>query len=179
MIRGILPKNRLRMTKRTREDWAKIKERGAEGEKLFTRWLDRSGRPYFEIEQSKFTMPRHLSGHCKRPDYYVGFPNIGTLGCEIKAKSMFNGAFIFDEEEFMNMDNFSQYFAINIVLFFFSPEEPELCYFIRNADLLAMEPVKKKGGMCVEIRPEAMFCVRYKEVTFQDAVLDALLRLQN
>lgn len=115
-------------------------------------------------------MPAHLRGEFKRPDFFVGFPSIGLVGCEIKAKSLFSGVFLFDETEALNLDRFARAFNIHIWLFFFAPETPEFCRVIQNQDLLGFERKRIKGRLCVIAEPAQMNMVRHLETPFEEAL---------
>lgn len=150
-----------------------LRRQGLWAESEFAAWLDRSGRPYILVEQSRGSMPAHLRGAFKRPDFFVGYPTIGLVGCEIKAKSLFNGAFIMDEMEIVNLDRFARAFNIHIWLYFFPPEEPEICFIAQNSDLLALERRRVRKRICVSAAPEAMTCARFLETPFETALFAA------
>lgn len=153
-----------------------LKEQGARAEKHFSSWLDRSARPYILVEQSPASMPKHLRGSFKRPDFFVGFPTIGMIGCEVKAFSLYKGAFLFNEAEFENLDNFARGFNIHIWLFFFPPDIPDQCFFIRNGDLAAKPRKRMRGRVCIELEAAMMETARFEDALFQDCVVRAAVQ---
>lgn len=88
--------------------------RGQEAEAHFQAWLEASRFPYFYIDQSVSTFARHLRGDLKRPDYFVGIRGVGLIGFDVKAKTVYRGALIFDAEEIRRLANFGILFNVSV-----------------------------------------------------------------
>ena len=63
----------MRLTRRERQ------AQGQAAEDRFRTWLDRCHLPHIYVDQAPMTIPQHLRGEIKRPDFLVGIPTIGTL----------------------------------------------------------------------------------------------------
>ena len=128
-------------------------KRGAETERHFQAWLDHSSVPYIYIEQSVVTVPKGLRrGGIKRPDFVVGFPNIGSIAFDVKSKSIYKDCFIFDEVEINSTANYEVFFNTTVWFAVFPPNSDE-CYLLLNSFLRAVKSVKGKDGKRVVYYP--------------------------
>lgn len=140
-------------------------QRGAATELLFQAWLDRSAVPYTYFDQSIVSVPKGLRrGGIKRPDFLVGFPNIGSIAFDVKSKSIYNDCFIFDIEEINATANFEIFFNTTVWFAIFPPDD-EFCYIVLNSFLRLEKTVKSKHGNrvvyyplddCQRVHPEEM-----------------------
>jgi len=151
-----------------------LKRKGAAAERRFQDWLDRSGLPYLYVEQTPVTVPEKLRGHIKRPDYIIGVPSVGNISCDVKAKTIYKDALIFDEYEYLNLANFERFFMSSVWLACYSNDEPECCYLFQN-DWLLREPTSEiRGQTCVAMPLQDMLKVNTTQTSFQDGLMQAV-----
>lgn len=91
-------------------------------------------------------MPAHFKGALKRPDYLVALPFVGTIAFDVKAKSLYEGCFIFDKSEIERLILFDDIFRITTFLACLDPDNPDRSWWFRVA-LLARRPAERKRGV--------------------------------
>ena len=77
----------------------------------FGDWLDASEVAGPVHRTIAATMPKHLRGTFKRGDYIVGVPGAGTVAFDVKAKSVYRDALIFDLDEVKKLRTFTGSFT--------------------------------------------------------------------
>lgn len=112
-----------------------LKAKGERAEAEFRAWLDRSGVAYMYVEQSPLTVPQGLRGRIKRPDYLVGIPHAGILAFDVKAKSVYDGHFIFELDEVEKLARFARLFNLSAYFACLDIERPERHWWVPLADL--------------------------------------------
>ena len=123
-------------------------ERRAQGqaaEDRFRAWLDRCHLPHIYVEQSPLTIPQHLRGEIKRPDFLVGIPTIGTIAVDVKAKQVYQDAIIIDAYEHRTLLNFETFFNISVWFACFPPDRPYVCHLFLNRNLAGLPITRVKG----------------------------------
>ncbi len=105
--------------------------KGAAAELRFGEWLDASEVAGLYIEQSPLTMPKHLRGTFKRVDYLVGVPGTGTVAFDVKAKSVYRDALIFDLDEVKRLRTFARQFHLTVLFACVDPEGGTGSYWVR------------------------------------------------
>jgi len=130
------------------------KAQGQAAEDRFRAWLDRCHLPHIYVEQSPMTIPEHLKGEIKRPDFLVGIPTIGTIAVDVKAKSIYDDAILIDAYEHRTLAAFETFFNISVWYACFPPDESHTGYLFLNRNLprLAATTVKGKPAIAVPLR---------------------------
>lgn len=124
---------------------------GAAGEGRFRAWLDRCHLPHIYVEQSPMTIPQHLRGEIKRPDFLVGIPSIGTIAVDVKAKRTYRDALIIDAYEHRTLLAFETFFNISVWFACFPPDEPHTCHLFLNRSLAGLERTNLKGEVVIAV----------------------------
>ena len=130
------------------------RDRQAQGHKAedrFRLWLDRCHLPHLYVEQSPMTIPQHLRGEIKRPDFLVGIPTIGTLAVDVKAKRIYQDAILIDSYEHRTLLNFEMFFNISVWFACFPPDAPHTCHLFLNRSLTGLEVATVKGKAVVAV----------------------------
>lgn len=122
---------------------------GQAAEDRFRTWLDRCHLPHIYVEQSPMTIPQHLRGEIKRPDFLVGVPTIGTLAVDVKAKRVYQDAILIDAYEHRTLVAFETFFNISVWFACFPPDAPHTCHLFLNRSLARLEAVTVKGKAVV------------------------------
>jgi hypothetical protein len=130
------------------------KAQGQLAEDRFRAWLDRCHLPHIYVEQSPMTIPQHLKGEIKRPDFLVGIPTIGTLAVDVKAKTVYDDTILIDAYEHRTLAAFETFFNVTVWFACFPPDARHICYLFRNRTLTGLEvsPVKGKSAIAVPLR---------------------------
>lgn len=149
--------------------------KGEHGERRFQTWLDDSRVPHFYLDQTPLSVPEHLRGQLKRPDYMVGVPGIGQIAFDVKAKSLYNGHFIFEFSEIARMRNFARLFHITVYFACLDPEGSQASYWIRLDQFDNLMPVRQGSALVLKIPADAVLPVSMRE-PFQ-AAFQAATRL--
>ena len=124
---------------------------GQEAEVRFRTWLDRCHLPHLYVEQSPMTIPKHLRGEIKRPDFLVGIPTIGTLAVDVKAKRIYQDAILIDAYEHRTLLNFETFFNITVWFACFPPDAPHTCHLFLNRNLAGLERLSLKGESVIAV----------------------------
>lgn len=124
---------------------------GQAAEDRFRAWLDRCHLPHIFVEQSPMTIPQHLRGKIKRPDFLVGIPTIGTLAVDVKAKRIYQGAILIDAYEHRTLLNFEMFFNISVWFACFPPDEPHTCHLFMNRSLAGIETQTINGTAVIQV----------------------------
>ncbi len=130
------------------------RERQAQGqaaEDRFRAWLDRCHLPHIYVEQSPMTIPQHLRGEIKRPDFLVGIPTIGTLAVDVKAKQVYRDAILIDAYEYHTLLNFETFFNIAVWFACFPPDTPHTCHLFLNRSLTGLDVVTVQGKAVIAV----------------------------
>ena len=106
-------------------------EKGAAAELAFKQWLTNSELASVDIVQTPFSMPAHLRGKYKRPDYLVGVPPIGIVAFEVKAKTIFDGCLIFDLDEVKRLRTFTRLFPVPVYFACLDPAGGDRGFWVR------------------------------------------------
>lgn len=122
---------------------------GQAAEDRFRAWLDRCHLPHIFVEQSPMTIPQHLRGEIKRPDFLVGVPTIGTLAVDVKAKRTYQGAILIDAYEHRTLLAFEMFFNITVWFACFPPDEPHTCHLFLNRSLAGLQTQTINGTAVV------------------------------
>lgn len=142
--------------------------RGAAAERAFQAWLDASTLPYVYANQSQETVPEPYRARLKRPDYIVALPYVGAMAFDVKSKSLYEEAFIFDASEVNRLATFDQLFRITTFFTCLDPQGSPMSVWFRVADLVGYEIVRR-GGKRVMIVPFADGLVVNMLSPFQEA----------
>lgn len=134
----------------TLERRARIQQ-GQAAEDRFRAWLDRCHLPHIFVEQSPMTIPQHLRGEIKRPDFLVGIPTIGTLAVDVKAKRIYRDAILIDAYEHRTLLAFETFFNISVWFACFPPDEPHTCHLFLNRTLAAIPMTTVKGEPVIAV----------------------------
>lgn len=121
------------------------KAKGEAAELAFQVWLDASGLPHLYIDQTPMTVPDHLRGQLKRPDYLVGVPGVGSVAFDVKAKSLYGGGLIFDVDEVQRLRTFARLFHLSVFFACLDPEGGPYSYWVR-LDQLDNKPAERRGS---------------------------------
>lgn len=146
--------------------------KGDEAELRFKDWLDSSRVPSIYLDQTPLSVPAHLRGQLKRPDYVVGVPGVGALAFDVKAKSLYNGHFIFEFDEISRMRNFARLFHYTVYFACLDPDGSAESYWIRLDQFDNLMPVRRGSSLTLAIPADAVQLVSMQR-PFQDALQDA------
>lgn len=127
------------------------KAQGAAAEERFRAWLDRCHLPHIYVEQSPMTIPEHLKGEIKRPDFLVGIPTIGTLAVDVKAKTIYDDTILIDAYEHRTLAAFETFFNMSVWFACFPPDAPHVCHLFLNRSLAALPVTTAKGKATIAV----------------------------
>jgi Holliday junction resolvase len=148
-----------------------LKAKGEKAETDFRDWLNRSGVAFLYVEQSPVTVPDALRGRIKRPDYLVGIPHAGSLAFDVKAKSLYEGHFLFDVEEVQKLNRFARLFNLTVYFACLDAENDGRHWWVALADLISREP-ERRGKRAVLTYPQIeAHEVLHDRQDFMDAVI--------
>ena len=147
-----------------------LKAKGLKAEADFRAWLDWSAAPHIYVEQSPVTVPEALRGRIKRPDFLVGVPHVGLLAFDVKAKSVYDDALIFDLAEVRKLATFRRAFHVTVYLACLD-DEREGMWWVALDDLFMREP-ERRGRRAVVAFPLAEAHRVEMGRRFQDALVD-------
>ncbi len=120
--------------------------KGVAAEEMFQEWLNDSRLPFIYATQDRQSVPRHFQGALKRPDYLVALPFVGTVAFDVKAKSLYESAFLFDVAEIERLILFDDIFRLTTFLACLDPDSPDRSWWFRVA-VLARLPVERNRGV--------------------------------
>lgn len=149
------------------------KAQGQAAEDRFRVWLDRCHLPHIYVEQSPMTIPQHLRGEIKRPDFLVGIPTIGTIAVDVKAKQVYRDAILIDATEHRTLLNFETFFNISVWFACFPPGELHACHMFLNRTLAALPTSTFKGTQVISV-PLAVTKLADDRRDFMAALLGAI-----
>lgn len=147
--------------------------KGDEAELRFKAWLDDSRVPSIYLDQTPLSVPAHLRGQLKRPDYLVGLPGVGSVAFDVKAKSLYNGHFIFEFDEICRMRNFARMFHYTVYFACLDPDGSAESYWIRLDQFDNLMPVRRGSSLTLAIPADAVQLVSMRK-PFQHALQDAV-----
>jgi hypothetical protein len=127
------------------------KAQGQAAEDRFRAWLDRCHLPHIYVEQSPLTLPEHLKGEIKRPDFLVGIPTIGTLAVDVKAKTVYDHTILIDAHEHRTLAAFETFFNVTVWFACFPSDMPHTCHLFRNRSLAGLSVVTVKGKPAIAV----------------------------
>jgi len=127
------------------------KAQGQAAEDRFRRWLDRCHLAHLYVEQSPMTIPQHLRGEIKRPDFLVGIPSIGTLAVDVKAKQVYRDTILIDATEHRTLLAFEMFFNISVWFACFPPDDPHACHLFLNRSLAGLLATSVKGTPVIAV----------------------------
>jgi Holliday junction resolvase len=148
--------------------------KGAAAEELFKAWLNHSRLPFLYTTQDLESVPAHFRGVLKRPDFVVAVPYVATICFEVKAKSLYEGHFIFDQSEIEGLILFDAIFRLTTFIACIDPDDPSRSWWFRAAKLAALPSGRKMGVMTVQAAISDGLEVDMND-TLQEALHGALL----
>jgi hypothetical protein len=125
--------------------------RGVAAEELFQEWLNESRLPFIYATQDVQSVPRHFRGALKRPDYLVALPFVGTVAFDVKAKSLYEGCFVFDVAEIERLILFDDIFRITTFLACLDLDNPDRSWWFRVAVLARLPAARTRGVMALRV----------------------------
>jgi hypothetical protein len=125
--------------------------KGVAAERTFAAWLDASVLPHLYIDQTPLTVPEHLRGEIKRPDYLVGIPWLGLIAFDVKAKTIFGGKLIFDLDEVRKLRVFSRFFHLTVFFACLDPDGGPNGYWVRLDQLDEVPAVRRNGRLTLAL----------------------------
>lgn len=149
------------------------KAKGDEGERRFKAWLDASLLAHVYLDQTPMSVPEHLRGMFKRPDYLLGIPGTGTVAFDVKAKSLYNGHFIFELDEVRRLRTFSRCFHMTVFFACLDPDGSPASYWIRLDQFDSLMPVRRGSSLTLAIPAEVALPVSLDR-SFHDAFREAV-----
>lgn len=149
------------------------KAKGDRAEFRFQYWLDDSRVPHIYLDQTPLSVPMHLRGQLKRPDYVVGVPGVGSVAFDVKAKALYNGHFIFEFDEIARMRNFARLFHYTVYFACLDPDGSAASYWIRLDQFDNLMPVRRDSSLILKIPADAVQAVSMRE-PFQAAFAAAV-----
>ncbi len=152
---------------------AERKQQGAAAEARFRAWLDRCHLPHIYVEQSPLTLPQHLRGEIKRPDFLVGIPTIGTLAVDVKSKTVYDDAILIDADEHRTLAAFETFFNMSVWFACFPPDAPHACHLFLNRELAGLPVISVSSKPAIAV-PLSMTKPVDERRDFMAAVLGAI-----
>lgn len=119
------------------------------------------------------TIPQHLRGEIKRPDFLVGIPTIGTLAVDVKAKRIYQDAILIDAYEHRTLLAFETFFNISVWFACFPPDEPHTCHLFLNRSLARIEAATANSKSVIAVPLRATKAVDERR-DFMAALLGAI-----
>lgn len=147
--------------------------RGADAEAAFQRWLDASRLPYVYATQTRESVPVHFRGAMKRPDYLVSLPFVGAVAFDVKSKTAYDSAFLFDADEVRRLAYFDDLFKISTFVACLDPQGSPRSHWFRVIEL-ANCPRRKTNGKIAHVVPTTAGIVVDMLAPFQDGFSAAL-----
>lgn len=147
--------------------------KGDEGERRFQRWLDASRLPHVYLDQTPMSVPDHLRGEIKRPDYVVGVPGVGAVAFDVKVKSIYNRHFIFELSEIRRMRTFARFFHMTVYFACLDPDGSTESYWLRLDQFDNFAAVRRGSSLTLALPADAALSVSMGK-SFHDAFLDAV-----
>jgi Holliday junction resolvase len=148
--------------------------KGAAAEERFQAWLNDSRLPFVYCTQDVASVPAHFKGALKRPDYFVALPFVGTIAFDVKAKSLYEGCFIFDQDEIEKLIHFDEIFRLTTYFACLDPDDPGRCWWFRVGRLARMPTQRRMGVQTMAVSVQEGLQVRMDE-PLQYALRDVLL----
>jgi hypothetical protein len=147
--------------------------RGADAEEFFQTWLDQSRLPYIYATQTRASVPTHFRKALKRPDYLVALPFVGTIAFDVKSKTVYGDAFIFDVREVRGLATFGELFNIPTFFACLDPAgEPDAVWFrVASIDLQPLKEVGRRKAFVASVAEGLRVDMRRP---FQEALRDAI-----
>ena len=118
---------------------------GREAERQFHAWLLESRLALMMVDQTPITMPTHMRGTVKRPDFLVGILSIGAVAVDVKARTLHSGAILIDPDEHAAFTAFEAYFGMPVWYACYLSQDYECCHLFRNADIRPEDIFEFKG----------------------------------
>ena len=122
------------------------RDRGRAAEAAFKAWLVDSRLAFMVVDQTPLTMPRHLSGSVKRPDYLVGILSIGLVAVDVKARTPVEGHLLIDADEHAAFGLFERYFGTPVWYACYTEGHARSCCLFRNVDICPERDGRRLGG---------------------------------
>lgn len=147
--------------------------KGDLAERRFAGWLDKSVIAHVYLDQTPMSVPEHLRGEFKRPDFFVGVPGVGMIAFDVKAKSIYNGHFIFEFDEIRRMRTFARLCHMTVYFACLDPDGSAESYWIRLDQFENLMPVRRGSSLTLAIPADAALSVSLRksfQVAFQAAV---------
>ncbi|GJD82679.1 hypothetical protein HPGCJGGD_0538 [Methylobacterium haplocladii] len=88
------------------------------------------------------SVPAPMRGMLKRPDYLAGVPGVGMVAFDVKAKSVYDDAIIFDLDEVRKLRTFARLFHLTVYFACLDPAGGSASYWVR-LDQLDGLPAKR------------------------------------
>ena len=148
--------------------------KGMAAEERFKAWLNDSRLPFVYCTQDIPSVPEHFMGALKRPDYLVALPFVGSVAFDVKAKSIYDGRFIFDVDEVARLLHFDEIFRITTFFACLDPDESGRCWWFRLGKIAQIDFNKRRGVLTIEVPLADGLAVNMDE-PLQHALRDVLL----
>lgn len=148
--------------------------KGMAAEDRFKVWLNDSRLPFIYCTQDIPSVPEHFKGAMKRPDYLVALPFVGAIAFDVKAKSVYDGCFIFDVDEVARLLHFDEIFRITTFFACLDPEDPGRCWWFRMGKIAQLEFSRRRGILTLNVPLTDGLAVDMNE-PLQQALRDVLL----
>lgn len=147
--------------------------KGEEAEHRFRDWLDADVLPHLYIDQTPMSVPAPMRGKLKRPDYLVGVPGIGMVAFDVKVKSIYADAIIFDLDEVRKLRTFARVFHLTVYFACLDPAGGSASYWVR-LDQLDSLPAERRGAALTVSMPLADALPVSMRQSFHTAFVDAV-----
>lgn len=118
---------------------------GREAEQSFQGWLLDSKLALMMVDQTPLTMPTHMRGTLKRPDFLVGILSIGAVAVDVKARILRDGAILIDADEHAAFTAFESYFGMPVWYACYLSQDYGRCLLFRNCDIRPEDIVRFKN----------------------------------
>lgn len=142
--------------------------KGEAGEQRFAAWLNGSRVAHVYLDQTPMSVPEHLRGEFKRPDYLVGVPGTGMLAFDVKVKSLYRGHFIFELNEIQRLRTFAWCFKVTVYFACLDPDGSLESYWIRLDQFANLAAVRRGSSLTLAFPAEIALPVSMHK-SFHDA----------
>lgn len=101
-------------------------------------------------------------------------PFVGSVAFDVKAKSVYEGHFIFDVDDVARLLHFDEIFRITTFFACLGPEEPGRCWWFRLGKVAQIDFNQRRGILTIEVPLVHGLAVNMDE-PLQQALRDVLL----
>lgn len=151
-------------------------DKGRNGEKRFSEWLDLQKLPYLFIEQSKDTFAQIFNSSVKRPDFLISFESGNSVFIDVKNRKPYH----YKKERYLTVDTTkkgSRYielegtFKLNVWFVYLDPEKENTWLWISAKDAINKGDELKDKNLKSYLSINQKYFVSVKDKRAMEALL--------